>query len=419
MKRLSKENRSRLFFTILILAVFCVGTSIPVAGVDKESLAQIFNNENSGLFDLYNLFTGGSFQNFTLFALGITPYITASIIIQLLTIAFPYFENLAKEGETGRKKMASITRYATIALALIQATGMTVGLFRQAIIDKTTFTVIVIVATLTAGTTILMWLGEQINEYGIGNGMSLLIFAGIVVRLPIQVRDIITKAKDGTLSWVAVILIALGALAIIAAIIYVQGGIRKIPVQYAKRVSGRRMYGGQNTHIPIKLNSSGVIPIIFSVSILQFPITIGYFFPNSKYTDFVSKYLSTNGSVGVWVYMVLNILLIIAFTFFYTSIVFRPEDVANNLKNNGGAIPAIRPGKPTEEYLTKITNRLCLLDGLFLAAVATLPTVIGNFTSINMAFGGTSLLILIGVAMDTVRQLNEREIMNQYSGFLK
>ena len=419
MKRLSKENRSRLFFTILILAVFCVGTSIPVAGVDKESLAQIFNNENSGLFDLYNLFTGGSFQNFTLFALGITPYITASIIIQLLTIAFPYFENLAKEGETGRKKMASITRYATIALALIQATGMTVGLFRQAIIDKTTFTVIVIVATLTAGTTILMWLGEQINEYGIGNGMSLLIFAGIVVRLPIQVRDIITKAKDGTLSWVAVILIALGALAIIAAIIYVQGGIRKIPVQYAKRVSGRRMYGGQNTHIPIKLNSSGVIPIIFSVSILQFPITIGYFFPNSKYTDFVSKYLSTNGSVGVWVYMVLNILLIIAFTFFYTSIVFRPEDVANNLKNNGGAIPAIRPGKPTEEYLAKITNRLCLLDGLFLAAVATLPTVIGNFTSINMAFGGTSLLILIGVAMDTVRQLNEREIMNQYSGFLK
>ena len=419
MKRLSKENRSRLFFTILILAVFCVGTSIPVAGVDKESLAQIFNNENSGLFDLYNLFTGGSFQNFTLFALGITPYITASIIIQLLTIAFPYFENLAKEGETGRKKMASITRYATIALALIQATGMTVGLFRQAIIDKTTFTVIVIVATLTAGTTILMWLGEQINEYGIGNGMSLLIFAGIVVRLPIQVRDIITKAKDGTLSWVAVILIALGALAIIAAIIYVQGGIRKIPVQYAKRVSGRRMYGGQNTHIPIKLNSSGVIPIIFSVSILQFPITIGYFFPNSKYTDFVSKYLSTNGSVGVWVYMVLNILLIIAFTFFYTSIVFRPEDVANNLKNNGGAIPAIRPGKPNEEYLTKITNRLCLLDGLFLAAVATLPTVIGNFTSINMAFGGTSLLILIGVAMDTVRQLNEREIMNQYSGFLK
>ena len=314
--------------------------------------------------------------------------------------------------------MAAITRYVTIVLALIQAAGMTVGLFRQAVIDKTAFTTIVIVVTLTAGTTILMWLGEQINEYGVGNGMSLLIFAGIVMRLPIQIRDIISQAKDGAISWVAVILIAVAAIAIVMAIIYVQGGVRKIPVQYAKRVSGRRTYGGQNSHIPIKLNTSGVIPIIFSVSILQFPITIGYFCPNSKYAEFVTKYLSPSGSVGVWVYMALNIILIIAFTFFYASIVFRPAEIANNLKNNGGTIPAIRPGKPTEEYLTKITSRLCLLDGLFLAAVATLPTVVGNFTSINMAFGGTSLLILIGVAMDTVRQLNEREIMNQYKGFL-
>lgn len=415
---LSKDNKSRLIFTILILAVFCIGSSIPVAGVDKEALSQIFTSENSGLFDLYNLFTGGSFQNFTLFALGITPYITASIIIQLLSISFTYFENLSKEGETGRKKMAQITRYMTIVLALIQAAGMSLGLFRQAVIDKTTFTIIVIIATLTAGTTILMWLGEQINEYGVGNGMSILIFAGIVMRLPVQVRDIITQAKDGVLSWMAVAGIVICAIAIVALIIYIQGGLRKIPVQYAKRVSGRRTYGGQNSHIPVKLNSSGVIPIIFSVSILQFPITIGYFFPDSKYAEFVSKYLSPNGSIGVWVYMILNFLLIIAFTFFYTSIVFKPEEIAKNLKNNGGTIPAIRPGKPTEEYLTKITKRLCLLDGLFLGAVATLPTLVGNFTSINMAFGGTSLLILIGVAMDTVRQLNEREIMNQYKGFL-
>lgn len=415
---LSKDNKSRLIFTILILAVFCIGSSIPVAGVDKDALSQIFTSENSGLFDLYNLFTGGSFQNFTLFALGITPYITASIIIQLLSISFTYFENLSKEGETGRKKMAQITRYMTIVLALIQAAGMSLGLFRQAVIDKTTFTIIVIIATLTAGTTILMWLGEQINEYGVGNGMSILIFAGIVMRLPVQVRDIITQAKDGVLSWMAVAGIVICAIAIVALIIYIQGGLRKIPVQYAKRVSGRRTYGGQNSHIPVKLNSSGVIPIIFSVSILQFPITIGYFFPDSKYAEFVSKYLSPNGSVGVWVYMILNFLLIIAFTFFYTSIVFKPEEIAKNLKNNGGTIPAIRPGKPTEEYLTKITKRLCLLDGLFLGAVATLPTLVGNFTSINMAFGGTSLLILIGVAMDTVRQLNEREIMNQYKGFL-
>jgi preprotein translocase subunit SecY len=365
------------------------------------------------------MFTGGSFQNFTLFALGVTPYITASIIVQLLTIAFPYFENLQKEGETGRKKMATITRYMTIVLAAIQATGMTIGLFRQAIIDKSTFTVIVIVTTLTAGTMILMWLGEQINEYGVGNGMSLLIFAGIAIRLPAQAKDLVTRAMDGTISWVAFILIIIGVIAVVAFIIYVQGGVRKIPVQYAKRVTGRKMYGGQNSHIPIKLNSSGVIPIIFSLSILQFPITIAYFAPSSKYADFVSKYLSPNGSVGVWVYMVLNILLIIGFTFFYTAIVFRPEDIADNLKNHGGTIPAIRPGKPTEEYLTTISKRLCMLDGVFLAAVASLPTAIGAFTSMNLAFGGTSLLILIGVATETVRQLNERELMNKYQGFLK
>ena len=401
-----------------MLVVFAVGSSIPVAGVSKEALANVFANENSGLFDLYNLFTGGSFQNFTLFALGITPYITASIIIQLLTIAFTYFENLAKEGETGRKKMAAITRYTTIALALLQATGMTVGLFRSAIIDKSALTVVSIILTLTAGTTILMWLGEQINEYGVGNGMSLLIFAGIVMRLPVQIREIIQRGIEGTLTWVAVIGIFVCAVAVIALIVYIQGGVRKIPVQYAKRVVGRKSFGGQSTHIPMKLNASGVIPIIFAVSILQFPLTISYFFPNSGYTEFVSKYLSPSGSVGVWVYMALNVVLVIAFTYFYTSIVFKPADVADQLKNNGGTIPAIRPGAPTEEYLRKTSNRLCLLDALFLAAVSTLPTAIGTFTSINLAFGGTSLLILIGVATQTVEMIKNRNLMNDHRGFL-
>lgn len=417
--KINKETRSRIIFTVLILSVFAVGANIPVAGVSKEALAQVFTGTNSGLFDLYNLFTGGSFQNFTLFALGVTPYITASIIIQLLTIAFPYFEKLAEEGETGRKKMAAITRYVTIVLALVQAAGMTFGLFRSALIDQTALTSISIVLTLTAGTTALMWLGEQINEYGVGNGMSLLIFAGIVMRLPVAVRDLIRKGIEGTLSWVAIAGIAVASVAVIVVILYVQGGVRKIPVQYAKKVVGRKMYGGQSTHIPMKLNASGVIPIIFAVSVLQLPLTITYFCPHSAYADFVSKYLSPNGSVGVWVYMALNVLLVIFFTFFYTAIVFKPNDIADNLRNNGGAIPAIRPGKPTVEYLSSISKRLCVLDALFLAAISTLPTAIGAFTPLNLSFGGTSLLILVGVATETVRQVNERQLMNKYEGFLR
>lgn len=416
--KISKETKNSLIFTVLILVIFAIGSNIPVAGVSKESLQQVFNNDNSGLFDLYNLFTGGSFQNFTLFALGVTPYITSSIIVQLLTVAFPYFEKLAQEGSEGRKKMAAITRYMTIVLALIQAAGMTVGLFRSALIDKSTLTVISIVLTLTAGTTILMWLGEQINEHGIGNGMSLLIFAGIVMRLPVQIKDVVQRAVEGTLSWVAVIGIAICAVAIVVAIIYVQGGVRKIPVQYAKRVSERRTYGGQNTHIPMKLNASGVIPIIFAVSILQFPLTFTYFFPQSDYTEFVNKYLSPNGSVGVWVYMGLNVVLVLFFTFFYTSIVFKPEEIADQLKNNGGTIPAIRPGKPTEQYLKKISSCMCLLDALFLAAVSVLPVAIGTFTSLNLSLGGTSLLILVGVATEFVNQIRSRELMNKNHGFL-
>ena len=414
-----KEIRQKVIFTALILAVFAIGVSIPVAGVDKEALAQVFSGENSGLFDLYNLFTGGSFQNFTIFALGVTPYITASIIVQLLTIAFPYFENLSKEGDTGRKKMATITRYMTIVLALLQAGGITLGLFKQAIIDTSALSIISIMLTLTAGTTILMWLGEQVNEYGVGNGMSLLIFAGIVMRLPTQIMDVIRSAKEGTLSWVAAIGVIVAALLIVVVILYVQGGIRKIPVQYAKRVTGRKTYGGQSTHLPIKLNTSGVIPIIFAVSVLQMPITIAYFFPRSGYADFISKYLSTNGNPGVWIYMALNAVLVIAFTFFYTGIVFKPDEISDQLKQNGGAIPAIRPGKPTEEYLRKVSKRMTMLDALFLMAVSVLPTIVSAFTPLNLTFGGTSLLILVGVATETVERIKNQEIMYTNRGFLR
>ena len=415
----NKDIRNKLIFTILMLVIFSIGSNIPVLGMDKSTISEIFTGENNGLFDLYNLFTGGSFQNFTIFAVGITPYITASIIIQLLTISFDYFEKLSHEGETGRKKMATITRYLTVVLAFIQSLGITLGLFKQALIDSSILTLSVVIFSLVTGTVFLMWLGEQINEYGIGNGISLIIFAGIVNRLPIDVNNIIMQVKEGTISFITAIFILICAIIIVMAIIYVQGGIRKIPVQYSKRTVGRKVYGGQNTHIPIKVNSSGVIPIIFALSVLQLPITITYFSPNSGFSEFVQKYMSTQGNPGVYIYTALNMLLIILFTYFYTSVVFKPDVISDNLKNAGGSIPAIRPGKPTEEYIKHVSNRLCLVDSLFLAVVASLPILISAFTPLNLTFGGTSLLILIGVALDLVKQINNRQIMNRYEGFLK
>lgn len=414
----NKDIRNKMIFTVLMLAIFGIGTSLPVPGINHDTLKEVFNGQNAGLFDLFNLFTGGSFQNFTIFALGVTPYITASIIIQLLTIGFPYFEKLSKEGDTGRKKMATITRYLAIILALVQAIGMTFGLFRNAVITTTVLSFCMIIILLTAGTAFLMWLGEQINEYGIGNGMSLLIFAGIVMRLPVEIRDIVIKTKEGTLNFVSDILIIIFALAIIVGIVVVQDGVRKIPVQYAKRVIGTKAYGGQSTHIPMKVNAAGVIPIIFALSFLQLPLTLAYIWPDSSVSIFLSKYLSPSGQPGVWIYMSLNVILTIAFTFFYTNIVFKADDVAKNLASNGGSIPGIRPGKTTEEYLQNVNIRLTMISALFLAAVSILPTLISQFTPIDLTFGGTSLLILVGVAIDTAKQLENRLVMNNYGGFL-
>lgn len=414
----NKDIRNKMIFTVLMLAIFGIGTSLPVPGINHDTLKEVFNGQNAGLFDLFNLFTGGSFQNFTIFALGVTPYITASIIIQLLTIGFPYFEKLSKEGDTGRKKMATITRYLAIILALVQAIGMTFGLFRNAVITTTVLSFCMIIILLTAGTAFLMWLGEQINEYGIGNGMSLLIFAGIVMRLPVEIRDIVIKTKEGTLNFVSDILIIIFALAIIVGIVVVQDGVRKIPVQYAKRVIGTKAYGGQSTHIPMKVNAAGVIPIIFALSFLQLPLTLAYIWPDSSVSIFLSKYLSPSGQPGVWIYMSLNVILTIAFTFFYTNIVFKADDVAKNLASNGGSIPGIRPGKTTEEYLQNVNMRLTMISALFLAAVSILPTLISQFTPIDLTFGGTSLLILVGVAIDTAKQLENRLVMNNYGGFL-
>lgn len=424
LKTLSKawkieETRRKIIFTLLMLLVYRIGSNIPVPGIDRSYLANMFNGE-TGLFDLFDLFSGGAFSNFTIFALSITPYITASIIVQLLTVAFPYFERLAKEGTEGRKKMAQITRYMSVVLALIQAIGLTIGLFRKAIINPNAFTMITIIIILTAGSTFLMWLGEEINDKGVGNGISLLIFGGIVARIPTMIRGISVKVRGGELSVIAIIAIVIISILIVMVVIEMQQGVRKIPVQYAKRVVGRKMYGGQSTHIPMKVNQAGVIPIIFALSLLQFPLTITYFFPGTKFTDFITKYLSPSGNPGVWVYAVMNVVLIMMFTYFYTIITFNPKEVADQMRANGGFIPGIRPGIATIEYLSRIMSRLCLAGGIFLAAVATLPTIINQFTPLhNLAFGGTSLLIMVGVALDTVQQLENQMLMRNYQGFLK
>lgn len=414
------ELRSKMIFTLFMLLVYRIGSNIPVPNIDRAVLANLFSGEG-GLFELFDLFSGGSFSNFTIFALSITPYITASIIIQLLTIAFPYFEKLAKEGVEGRKKMAQITRYLTVVLALIQAVGLTVGLFRKAVVDRSAFSIIVMVLILTAGTAFLMWLGEQINERGVGNGISLIIFAGIVDRLPSGIRSLATGISSGSISVITTIILVVVAVLVVAGVVLIQEGQRKIPVQYAKRVVGRKMYGGQSTHIPIKVNQSGVIPIIFALSILQFPWTITYFLKaDSSFTSFVSKWLSPSGNPGVWIYGVLNVLLIIFFTYFYTQISFNPQEVADNMKANGGFVPGLRPGKATEEYLNKVMSRITIVGAVFLALIATMPTVLSVLIpTLNMHFGGTSLLIAVGVALETVRQLENQMLMRNYQGFLK
>ena len=413
------EIRKKLLFTVLMLVIYRLGCCIPVPNIDRSVLSEYFSSA-SGLFGLFDMFSGGSFSNFTIFALSITPYITASIILQLLTVVIPRLEALSKEGTEGRKKIAQYTRYLTVVLAFVQSIALTLGLFRSAVIDQSFFSTAVVIITLTAGTAFLMWLGEQINEHGIGNGISLIIMAGIVARMPSAIHQTFINLRDGQVSVISIIIFLIFALAVIVGVIEVQQGTRKIPVQYAKRVVGRKMYGGQNTHIPIKVNQAGVIPVIFSLSILQFPLTITYFTDStSAFTQFITKYLSPSGNPGVWIYSVLNIVLIMFFTYFCTAITFNPQEVADNMKANGGFIPGIRPGRPTVEYLSRVMTRITFVGAIFLAVIATIPTIIGNFPALQIQFGGTSLLIAVGVALDTMKQLESQLIMRNYSGFLK
>lgn len=412
------DLRKRILYTLMMFAIFRMGANIPVPGINREILQSMFTGEG-GLLSFFNFISGGAFKQFTIFALSISPYITSSIIMNLLTIAIPSLEALAKEGEEGRKKIAQYTRYGTVILAVIQAIGISVGLFRRALISTDVWSISVVVITLTAGTAFLMWLGEQITEKGIGNGISLIIFAGIVSRLPAGTYQTFTKIRNGEASIISLIVFCLVAIVIIAGVIAIQQGVRKIPVQYAKRVVGRKMYGGHSTHIPLKVNQAGVIPVIFAMSLLQFPLTLTYFFQSGGFSSFVNRFLSPTGNPGIWIYNILYALLIIFFTYFYTAVTFNPVEVANNMKQNGGFIPGIRPGRPTSEYLQKTLTRLTLAGAIFLAGIAVLPTLVLNFTNLQIRFGGTALLIAIGVALETMKQIEAQMTMRHYQGFLK
>ena len=414
------ELRAKILYTLFMLAIFRLGSVIPVPGINIDIVKALV--EQAGFLSFFDLFSGGNFGNMTIFALSITPYITASIIIQLLTIAIPSLEELAKEGEEGKKKITQYTRYVTIVLALIQAAAISIGLFGSALIAKDAFSVTVVVLTLTAGTAFLMWLGEQITEKGIGNGISLIIFAGIVSRIPSTIAQTYYGLKYGTIGILSLIVFLIFVLIIVAGVVTITEGTRKIPVQYAKRVVGRKMYGGQSSHIPLKVNQSGVVPVIFASSLLSFPQTIAMFMgADSGLGRFVAKWLSPSSSSagGVIIYSLLTAVLIIFFTYFYTAITFNPGEVASNMKKNGGFIPGIRPGKPTSDYLSKVLNRITLAGAVFLAAIALLPAAIMQITGMNISFGGTAILIVVGVALETMKQIEAQMLMRHYQGFLK
>ncbi len=409
-----REIRNKILFTLGVLAIYRLGANITIPGVDAEA---ILSQVETGVLGMMDLFAGGALGNFAVFSLGIMPYITATIIMQLLQVVIPKLEQLSKEGEAGRRKINQISRYLTVVLALIQSVTMTF-FFRNfgAIPDWDIAHVALIVITLTAGTTLIMWLGELINIHGIGNGISLIIFANIVSRMPGQFISLFRLR--GT-NYFFLALFAVLSIGIIMAIIMIQQGERKIPVQYAKRVVGRKVFGGQSTYLPLKVNQSGVMPIILAIAILLFPATIAQFIPNrwiQAFADALSP--SAQGNINP-IYAVTYTILIIIFAYFYTAITFNPIDTADNLRRYGGFIPGIRPGKNTADYLTNILNRITLPGAVFLAIVALLPEVLINYLQIPFRFGGTSIIITVGVALDTMRQLESQLTMRDYEGFLK
>ena len=415
------DIRKKILFTLLMLLVYRVGAYIPVPGVNVEFIQKVVGDYS--ILEFLNLFSGGSLANMTIFALGIVPYINASIIMNLLTVAIPKLERMAKEGDDGRKKIASITRVLGVVLGLVQAIGILISLINlgaaqgMSVVEANAnwFTYVTIIVCLTAGTALIMWIGERITENGIGNGISLLIFISIISRVPAMIQSMISSVQEGSASFWSIVLVAALAFVIVLGITFVDLGERRIPVQYAKRVVGRKMYGGQSTHIPMKVNQSGVMPIIFAITILQLPTMIAQFLPPDN--GFVQWY-QMYGSSGTIFYGVVYALLILFFSYFYSQIAFNPVDVSKNLQQNGGFIPGIRPGKPTSDYLAKILSRITLFGAIFLAIVAAVPSFFTSVTGVAGVFGATSLLIMVSVALETTKQLEAQMMMRHYKGFL-
>lgn len=411
------DLRKKILFTLVIILLYRLGNAVPVPYVDVSALSQYFTQMQNTVLGLLNVMSGGAFSNATIFALSIQPYINASIIIQLLTIAIPALERMSKdEGEEGKKKIASITRYTTVAIGLIQGFAYYWMISRSGFLTADgsgIWAAIVIILTFTSGSALIMWLGEQITEFGIGNGISIILFASIVSRFPTSLYQMVTNVANGTVAWWIDVLLLIGALAMIVLIVLINDSERRIPVQYAKRVVGRKMYGGQSTHLPMKVNMSGVLPIIFAQSIATLPATIAAF---TGHQD--SAWASTTSIP----YAIIYFLLIIFFAYFYSTIQFNPVEVANNLKKNGGYIPGFRPGTPTSDYISNVLNKITLFGAIYLGIIAVVPILISHFSTAadlsGISLGGTSIIIVVGVALETVRSLEAQLLMRNYKGFL-
>ncbi len=426
------ELRRKLLFTLAILAVYRIGGHVPTPGIDSQALGEYFASAQNTLFGLYDMFVGGAFQKATIFALGIMPYISASIIFQLLGSVIPYFQKLQKEGEEGRKKITQYTRYATVLLASMQSYGVSVFLENlpspsgvPVVPDPGWGFRLLTMITITSGTIFIMWLGEQITEHGIGNGISLIIFVGIISRLPTAILVEVKQLMAGNRQIIPEVLLFVVMVLVVAAIVFITQGQRKIPVQYAKRVVGRKVYGGQSTHIPLRVNTAGVIPIIFAQAIMFLPSTIATFFQESETIQNVAAYFSYQSPI----YWLFYGLIIVFFTYFYTAVIFNPVDLADNMKKYGGFIPGIRPGKRTSDYIDNILTRITLPGAIFLAFIAVMPAMVIRFsdaafgmsvsTEFSQFFGGTGMLIVVGVALDTLQQVESHLLMRHYDGFLK
>jgi len=414
------ELKRKIFITLALLFVYRIGIHVPTPGVNGAALASFFASAQGTLFSMFNMFSGGALERFSIFALGIMPYISASIILELMTVVIPHLEQLKKEGDAGRKKKTQYTRYGTVVLSIIQGLGISVGL--ESMTSPAGIPIVpypgwgfrlVTIITLTAGTSFIMWLGEQITERGIGNGISLIIFAGIVASMPSAMGKTIRLMTTGEMGIFALIILIVLMVVVIAAIIYMEQAQRRIPVHYAKRVVGRKMYGGQSSHLPLKINTAGVIPPIFASSIIMFPTTLAQFINLP-----IMKTIATMFSPGTIWYYLLYVGFIIFFCFFYTAVQFNPEDVADNMKKNGGYIPGIRPGKRTSEYIDKVLTRITLGGAIYVSAVCVLPTFLMSKFNIPFYFGGTALLIVVGVSIDTISQIESHLISGNYEGFL-